>query len=122
MKLVQSPNDYVFNVINNVLLLNRRELTPHEKFRLHAEAMAFKNTLLYLLLATHQADLTTKDIVEQGKTDEMLNFYRAILADRRILIGEIDSWANANVPLPPVENATMNPMQELVNKKVDNTK
>lgn len=75
-----------------------RPLTDDEKRRLKSEALTFKSTLLYRLLAEETANEMQREIVDNA-TPENLHYFRAVLADRRILIQEIDRCAKLEVDL-----------------------
>ena len=92
-----SPANEIFTIVNGVLNLNKSPFTSEEKKRLKSEALTFKTMLLYQLLTTKVCNDIQKEIVENARTLEDLNYYRAVLADRRILIEEIESLINTQV-------------------------
>lgn len=104
----KTPAEETFEIVNGILGVAGRPLSNEDLFRLKSEALAFKSTSLYKLLAVHTADQMQKEIVDNCKTMEEINYYRAILADRRMLIQEIDSFAKADIKPPTIKVDTKN--------------
>ena len=105
----KSPSEKSFELVkqildngkeNRFLLLFGKALGDEEKFRLKSEALAFKSTLLYKLITSTVEEDMKKEIIENCKDLQSLDYYRAILADRIMLEEEIIKWAEAKVPIP----------------------
>jgi hypothetical protein len=113
----KSPGEKVFNLVEKIvngnlkqktLLYLGKELDNDLKFRLKSEALAFKSTLLFKLITTAQEEEMKKNIIEDSKTMEQINYYRAVLADRIILEQEINKWSKMDVPIPKTINVKNN--------------
>lgn len=87
-------------MVDKILRYHGQQLTPEQMFRLKSEALAFRGTLLYQLVTSKIPDEMQEEIVENCKIDEDLIYYRAILADRRMLEAEITAWADSKVTPP----------------------
>jgi len=86
-----------------ILLLYGKMLDDKIKFQLKAEALAFKSTMLFKLITTAMEEEMKKNIIEDAKTLEQLDYYRAVLADRLILEQEIDKWSKITVKPPKID-------------------
>lgn len=119
----KSPGDMVFSLVEKLvngnlkqktLLYLGKELDNDLKFRLKSEALAFKSTLLFKLITTAQEEEMKKNIIEDAKSMDQINYYRAVLADRIILEQEINKWSKMDVPIPKtilknkIENSNKN--------------
>lgn len=100
-KLYKSPAKQTFTLVNGILLRAGRPCTDEEKFILKSEALALKGTFLYKLLGERIADEMQKEIVENAKTMEDIYYFRAVLADRRMFMEEIENLSNIKVAVPP---------------------
>ena len=76
--------------IENVLHRAGKPLTQAEKDRLYNDAIIFQNSLLYRVLTETTPTEIQRLLIEEAKTEPEYNYYRAILADRKMII----IWVN----------------------------
>jgi len=96
-----TKNPPVFESIKGILFFHGQPLTHEQKMRLKAEALTLKVGILFEYLTSKVADEMQREIIENhteatpnGKDERTLDYYRAILADRRILIQEVENLAS----------------------------
>lgn len=111
----KSPNEKSFEIVKQILsngkemetlYLFGKQLTDEERFRLKSEALAFKSTLLFKLVTSTTEEEMKKEIIENCKDLQSLDYYRAILADRIMLENQINKWSIAHAPIPKPIPAT----------------
>lgn len=76
--------------VENILTRAGKPLTQPEKDRLYSDAIIFKNSLLYRLMTETTPTEIQRMLVEEAKTEDQYNYFRAILADRRM----VENWVN----------------------------
>lgn len=104
----ETPAYETFQVIDGILCVGTMPLTDKQKFQLKSEALAFKGTLLFKLLGEKEVNNMQQRITDEARTLEDISAFRAILADRRIMLAEIDEWATAKLPIPTLD--TLKPL------------
>lgn len=102
-KLYKKSDPDAFSIVEGILKKANKPLTDEERYRLKAEALAFKGTLLYQLFCTRIANEMQSEIVDNATTMEQVTYFRAVLADRRMLIQEIEGLTKMNVPIPKLD-------------------
>ena len=71
--------------------INNLPLTEKQEVDLYNDCKFFKNTLLYSILFSTEIQDLEKIIIKEVKTLEELNYYRAVLADRYLMLENIDN-------------------------------
>ena len=114
-----TPANRTFKIVTRILGDGQKEdvltyqghpLTPQEKMRLKHEALTLRTTLLFKLLCSKVQEDMKKEIVENCKDLESINYYRAVLADRIIMEQEINTWADSiQQPLKEIPTPTKTP-------------
>lgn len=102
-KLYKKADPDAFAIVNGILGKAGYPLTDEEKFRLKSEALALKGTLLYQVLCSRIANEMQAEIVDNATTMEQVTYFRAVLADRRMLIQEIDGLSKMVAPIPKLD-------------------
>ncbi len=104
----ETPAYETFEIVEGILKMGKLPLSEQDKFRLKSEALAFQSTLLFKLITTKVANDMQKEIVENASGED-LKYYRAVLADRRILEEEILTLSRSQVKIPTQKVDTQKP-------------
>lgn len=80
-----NPNLDAFVEVEARIKRAGRPLSVGEKDRLRAEAITFKSSLMYRILMEMTPTEMQRIIVEECKNDDEYNYYRAIIADRKMI-------------------------------------
>jgi len=83
--------------VDGILTRAGKPLTQPEKDRLHNDAVMFSNSLLYRLCTETTPLEIQRMLIEEAKTEEEYNYYRAILADRKMIVNWVNRCLDKNV-------------------------
>ena len=83
--------------VDNILTRAGKEITQGEKDRLYNDALIFSNSLLYRLCTETTPLEIQRMLVEEAKTEPEYNYYRAILADRKMIVNLVSRCLTKNI-------------------------
>ena len=83
--------------VDGILTRAGKQLTQPEKDRLHNDAVMFSNSLLYRLCTETTPLEIQRMLIEEAKTEEEYIYYRAILADRQMIVNLVSRCLTKNI-------------------------